>query len=88
MVVDFNHPLAGKEVIYNINILKKVEDLNEKIKAFNDFLFKQKVPFNIENKKLIFEVEEGLSKFIELFKDKYKDLFGLDIEFMQLAKKE
>ncbi|MDO8627430.1 MAG: peptidylprolyl isomerase, partial [Candidatus Diapherotrites archaeon] len=35
VTVDFNHPLAGKTVIYDINVLRKVEDMNEKISAFN-----------------------------------------------------
>lgn len=31
--VDFNHPLAGKEVIYTVKVLKKIEDDAEKVKA-------------------------------------------------------
>ena len=31
VMVDFNNPLAGKTVVYNIKVLKKVDDLNEKI---------------------------------------------------------
>ena len=88
VTVDFNHPIAGKKVIYDINVLRKVEDLNEKISAFNDFLFRQEVPFRVDAKKLIFEVEEGLSKFIEMFKEKYKEIFDLDVEFKKLEKKD
>lgn len=88
VTVDFNHPLAGKKVIYDVNILRKVEDLNEKINAFNDFLFKQKIPFNLADKKIIFEVEEGLSKFIEMFKDKFKEIFDLDVGFKKIEKKD
>jgi len=32
-IVDFNHPLAGKTVVFEIEIKEKVEDLAEKIKA-------------------------------------------------------
>ncbi len=32
-IVDFNHPLAGRTLIYEINILKKVEDDEEKTKG-------------------------------------------------------
>src|SRR3989344_3461307 len=30
VIVDFNHPLAGKHILYKIKILMKVEDLKEK----------------------------------------------------------
>ncbi len=32
-IVDFNHPLAGKTIIFEVEIKEKVEDLPEKIKA-------------------------------------------------------
>ena len=31
VTVDFNHPLAGKTIIYNVKVLKKLEDDKEKI---------------------------------------------------------
>ena len=33
-VVDFNHPLAGRDIIYNIKIKKIVKDVEEKIKSY------------------------------------------------------
>ncbi|MBU0461472.1 MAG: FKBP-type peptidyl-prolyl cis-trans isomerase [Nanoarchaeota archaeon] len=34
VIVDFNHPFAGKEVIYNVKITKRIDDKIEKVKAF------------------------------------------------------
>ena len=34
VIVDFNDPLAGKDIIYEIKIIRKVNDLEEKIKGF------------------------------------------------------
>ncbi|MFO7794587.1 MAG: helix-hairpin-helix domain-containing protein [Promethearchaeia archaeon] len=34
VLVDYNHPLAGQNVDYNIEILDKIEDFDEKIKYF------------------------------------------------------
>lgn len=33
IIVDFNHPLSGKELDYHVKIIRLVEDLNEKIKS-------------------------------------------------------
>lgn len=78
--VDFNHPLAGQDLGYEIKILRKVDDISEKINAFNDFLFKKKFKFEIKDKKLILEVDAPLAKFVELFKEKFKDIFNLELE--------
>ncbi len=34
VVVNFNHPLAGKEITYNYTIKRKITDTSEKIKSF------------------------------------------------------
>lgn len=84
VIVDFNNPLAGKDVIYEVKVLRKIEDLNEKIKAFNDFLFKKDFKFNIVENKLSLEVDEPLVKFVEMFKDKFKEIFGLELEVKKI----
>lgn len=86
VMVDFNTPLAGKAVIYEIKILRKVDDLNDKVKAINEFLFKKDLKFEIKEKKLMLEVEKGLKSLIELFKDKYKEILDLDLEVNEVEK--
>lgn len=80
VIVDFNNPVAGKEVIYKIKVLREIEDLNEKIKALNDFFFRRDLKFEIKDKKLILEVEKPMEQFAELFKEKYKELLDLEVE--------
>jgi len=103
VMVDFNNPLAGKDIIYNIKVLRKIEDINEKIKSFNEFLFRKDVKFKIEqeakplstsskrgqskDKKLIIEVEKTMVKFVEMFKDKFKELFDLELEIKEIEPK-
>lgn len=84
IITDFNNPLAGKEVVYNIHVKKKVTDVDEKVKALNDFLFQQEFKFKInqKDKKITFELNEKqkpLQKFLELFNDKFKEIIGYDI---------
>ena len=88
VIVDFNNPLAGKDIIYEINILRKVEDINEKIKSLNEFLFRQDLKFNVEDKKLNLEVEKRMVRFVEMFKDNYKNVLDLDLVVKGVDKKE
>ena len=54
IMVDFNNPLAGKEVVYKVKILRKVDNIDEKIKSLIEFLFRRDFKFKIEDKKLNF----------------------------------
>lgn len=63
VIVDFNHPFAGKEVVYNVKINKKIEDSQEKAKAFlNMSLNVKKEAITIEEKdgKKIIKVDSEL----------------------------
>ncbi len=88
VMVDFNNPIAGKEVIYDLKILRKVEDINEKAKALIDFLFKKDLKFEINEKKLILEIEKPMKQFVEMFKDKFKDMLGLELEVKETEEKK
>jgi FKBP-type peptidyl-prolyl cis-trans isomerase 2 len=83
VIVDFNNPLAGKDVIYKIKILRKLDDMNEKIKSFIEFLFRKDLKFSVENKKLIIEVDKPLINFANLFKDKFKDILEMEVEIQE-----
>lgn len=88
VMVDFNNPLAGKEVVYDIEIKKKVEDLDSKVEALNDFFFRKSVDFKIEEKKLIINLDKNLKQYAEAFKEKYKEILDLDLEIVEKNKKD
>tara|TARA_Y100000310_G_scaffold328622_1_gene397053 strand:+ start:1709 stop:2368 length:660 start_codon:yes stop_codon:yes gene_type:complete len=85
ITTDFNNPLAGKEVDYEFKILKKVTDNKEKVNAIQDFFFRQRFEFDIKDKKVIFK-EAKLKPIIEVFKEKFKDISGFDIEVGEATK--
>ena len=88
VMADFNNPLAGKEVDYDFKILRKLEEDKEKVDALQDFFFRQRFEFELDtkNKKVIFK-EEKIKPVIDMFKQKFKDMTGLDFE-VAISKKE
>ncbi|MFA5857201.1 MAG: peptidylprolyl isomerase [Candidatus Pacearchaeota archaeon] len=77
ITVDFNNPIAGKDVEYEYKILKKIEDNNDKVNSLQDFFFRTRFEFSIEEKKVIFKKNE-IKAFIDIFKDRFKLMTGLD----------
>ncbi len=55
-IVDFNHPLAGKTLIFEYEIKEKVEDLAGKIKAIFMIYTGREVEVKIDGKKAIVEI--------------------------------
>lgn len=79
-LVDFNNPLAGKEITYEYKILKEITDEKEKINAMQDFLFRKRFDFEIKDNKVIFKVEKTFEPFIKMFADKFKEILGKEVE--------
>jgi FKBP-type peptidyl-prolyl cis-trans isomerase 2 len=83
VIVDFNNPVAGKDVVYDVKILRKIEDLNEKIKSYIHFFFRKDFDFEVKEDKIILNVDKDLKKFAELFSDKFKEAFEKNLEVME-----
>jgi peptidylprolyl isomerase len=52
VIVDFNHPLAGKTITYKIKILREIKKTNEKILALLDLYHVHNANIEIENSSL------------------------------------
>ena len=84
VTIDFNNPLAGKNITYKYKINKLITENEEKVNALQDFFFKKRFEFIIKDEKVIFKDEE-INNFIELINSKLKDMTGL--EFVSEIKK-
>ncbi len=65
VIVDFNHPLAGKTLVYNVKIIKKIDDLLEKIK----YLLHRRLR-SVPPEKFVVNIAEGTIR-IEMPKETY-----------------
>lgn len=65
ILVDFNHPLAGKDVKYEIKVLNKVTDAKEKIKAYLQITFgikEQKITITGDKAEIEMQLPPQISK--------------------------
>lgn len=79
VMVDFNNPLAGKEITYTFKINRKITESEEKINSIQDFFLRKRHKFKIDtkNKKVIFK-EELIKPFFEMMGDKLKEMTGFE----------
>ncbi len=84
VMVDFNHSLSGKTVDYKIKVLHIVTDMNEKIRALNEFFFRQDFKFEVNEKKLIIHADKQMARLVSLFSDKFMEILGLDLEVKEI----
>ena len=48
VIVDFNNPLAGKYLVYDLSVKNKISDDNEKISTLIEFFLKRPLEFKLE----------------------------------------
>ena len=60
-IVDFNHPLAGKTIIFELEIKEKIENDVEKVKALFLINTAKEVDVKIDGNKVIVEIPGGVS---------------------------
>lgn len=73
VITDFNHPLAGKRVVYKVNLLRKLDSSEEKIGVLIR-LYLRTDKFSVKGKEIVVEtVNEAPMKDAE---EKIKELIG------------
>lgn len=66
-VIDFNHPLAGKDLIYDVDILREIKDTKEKVNSIISQITK-KFEVTVNNNEI--EIKSNIKKD---FQDKLKE---------------
>lgn len=88
--VDFNNPMAGKAVIYEVDVKRHVKEKEEQVRAVCDFLFRDQLPFEVQEKEIVFVVNEQSKPLLEHFAPKLSELLEMPIKLQlkPLEKKE
>ncbi|MBW3019122.1 peptidylprolyl isomerase [Candidatus Woesearchaeota archaeon] len=88
IIVDFNHPLSGRDVTYDIKINRIVTDKKECIASiFNTLLGLPDLNITVEGEKATVELPELPEQILNELKKKVKELVKIDLEF-KTPKKE
>ncbi len=88
-LVDFNHPLAGKDLVYSVNIKRIIVDLNEKLGSLLELKLGKETKFEIINDKLIikFDLDKKIKEqLIKEIKSKIHEV--KEVEFEKTTTKE
>lgn len=80
VTVDFNNPLAGKELDYEVTIIRKIEDVKEKAELFFEWYMRSKPEIEVRDK-VIVKAEKNFEPIINLFKEKFKQIVGVELGF-------
>ncbi len=88
VIVDFNNPLANKDVIYDLKVKEKIKDKKEKAKILIKTFFRKEFDFEIKDKKLIIKMPKPFSQLANMYKRKFKEILGLDLEVKEVKKEE
>lgn len=89
VVLDFNHPLAGKEITYKFKINTIIKDKEKKIAVLAKNFAIEFQQFDPKENKIVIKNLENIDKsIVEQFKKKVKELVGIDIKIENKDKRE
>jgi peptidylprolyl isomerase len=82
VIIDFNHPLADKDVVYELKPLKIVEDVKEKLKTvmFSHFSYHSEIEFK-EGKVTLYNIPKDFQeKITERLKALIKEVKSVEFK--------
>ncbi|MEM4756071.1 MAG: peptidylprolyl isomerase [Candidatus Woesearchaeota archaeon] len=86
VIVDFNHPLAGKAVDYEVTVEKIIEDDEQKLKGFFSLLFGRNLAFTLEGTTVTFK-QPMPKELLELAQKEFSRMAGKAFTFQNPERK-
>lgn len=79
--VDFNNPLAGKELEYSFTIVRIIENEAERVDAFVEYFLRVKLKHRIEGDKVVLIGPKILEQFCAAFNAQAKEILKKELVF-------
>jgi FKBP-type peptidyl-prolyl cis-trans isomerase 2 len=87
VIVDFNHPLSGKEVKYQVSILRKIDDVKEKVESMLSLIRLPHEGLSVKDKDVTISLPPGIPEHaLEKLKDEIEKITGSKIIFKSKEK--
>jgi hypothetical protein len=86
--VDFNNPLAGKEISYKFSIVRIITDVQEKSRSLLKQFFRESPEIEVKDNKVIALGPKNFEFFINAYKDTFKKLVGYELDFKEVEPKK
>ena len=88
VMTDFNSPLAGKDLVYKVTIIKKITEEKEKCTQLLKVMLKTVPEFQI-GEKITIKGPKNLEIIVKAFNPKFKEILGKELAFeLKEEKKE
>ena len=84
ILVDFNNPLAGKDIVYEFRILRKITEKKEQLDSLQDYFFKRTFESEIKDEKAILKVEKDFFPLVEALKKRFEEVLGIQLEIVKV----
>ena len=89
VLVDYNHPLANKTIIYDVSLRKRITDKKQQIESYLAYALPLPCTVHVNEKSAAIETEPKLpQELIKPLADKLNEVTGMSVEFKQKNKKE
>ena len=87
VTIDYNHPLAGKELLYDVEITSEVKAVSERIHSLMDY-YSIEGTVSVTGKKVTITTEKKLNNFIEKLMTETLKKWSKDTDSIEFKNKE
>ncbi|MEM4181577.1 MAG: peptidylprolyl isomerase [Candidatus Pacearchaeota archaeon] len=84
VLVDFNNPLAGKDISYEFKVLKKIDNKKEQLDSLQEYFFNKVFESEIKEDKAVVKVEKNFLPLFEALRRRFEEILGLSLEIVKV----